>query len=110
MTWLVGLVPLAAIGAIVIVASRRASRRYAPLVVVLGWLAALGTWLGGSAASSRIATGALAIGLTGFWLVDRGIPGNRRRPTWLTLGGAALVLLSIAVSVVLGRLFGLAAS
>lgn len=106
MTWLVGLVPLAAIGAVVIVASPRASRRYAPLVVILGWLAALGTWLCRQADATVIVTWSLAVGLTGFWLADRGIPGNRRRPAWLRVVAVVLVMLSVAACVGLGRLLG----
>lgn len=99
--WLgTGLVLLTALGSVAIAVSRRASRRLAPVVVMLGWLAAGAVWLTRPAEASGITTLAqilalaLAIGLAIFWLVDRGIPANRSRPSWLS--GVAVLLVVIA--------------
>ena len=111
------LLPLAALGAIVMVAWPRFSRRYGPLVVIAGVVATLaafvakeadeefalrvgvppeheeyGSWLPWAAA-------AFFLLLLAFWLVDRGIPMNRSRPGWVILLGVVLVLASIGVIV-----------
>ena len=41
--------------------------------------------------------GALLIAATGFWLFDRGVPGNRPRPGWLRAWAVLLVVIAIAV-------------
>ena len=41
--------------------------------------------------------GALLIAATGFWLFDRGVPGNRPRPGWLRVWAVLLVVIAIAV-------------
>jgi uncharacterized membrane protein len=107
------LVPLSALGAVLMVVWRSFSRRYAPLVTIIAAIAA-GSAVVAKEAGERLATRvsappahvdqgsvlpAIAIGLfllIGiFWLVDRGIPMNRPRPLWLTLIGVLLVIVSV---------------
>ena len=40
---------------------------------------------------------ALLVVVTGFWLFDRGIPGNRPRPGWLRAWAVLLVLMAAVV-------------
>jgi hypothetical protein len=111
------LLPLAALGAIWITVSRRASRRFAAVIVPLAWIGAVASliaedtgWLlaeqvglpqehATMADSLPVFALLLAASITGFWLVDRGIPGNRRRPPWFVGAGICLDLLAIAVIV-----------
>jgi len=86
---------LAGLGIVVIVIWVRLSRRWAPTVVIASWLAFVGTWWLMSSGDAAMATGLLAVGATGFWLIDRGIPGNRRRPTWFKLYATCLVGLAV---------------
>jgi len=107
------LVPLAAVGAILMVAARGFSRRYASLVVVIAGVAfasavvakesgeqltkQLGTPTEHAALGQVMPVVALVLfGLaTVFWLVDRGIPMNRYRPLWLTLLGVAVIVVAL---------------
>lgn len=83
------LLPLSAIGAVLMVASRRFSRRFAPVVVAVAGAGGVAALVGGV---TWMVLGYLG-GLTAFWLVDRGIPGNRpRSPLALVLA----TLVSIA--------------
>lgn len=109
------LLPLAAAGAIWMTVSRRASRRFAPVIVPIAWagfvaclLAEDSGWAraqqvglpqGHVAMADSLPTLALllAASITGFWLVDRGIPGNRRRPVWFVGAGICLDLLAVVV-------------
>ena len=90
---------LAAIGSMAIVVSVKASRRLSALVALVAWLSVLSAW-GTQVArwTSIVATG-LAVAATAFWLVDRGIPGNRRRPKWFKAYAVGLLLLAIATTV-----------
>ena len=107
------LVPLSALGAVLMVLRRSFSRRYASLVVIFaagGAGAAVVAKLSGEQLTKRVGTPAthvelgslmplIAIGLfiliTAFWLFDRGIPMNRARPIWLSILGGVLVLASV---------------
>ncbi len=108
------LVPLAALGTILVAAWRSFSRRAAVLVVLVAWAGLLGV-VAATASGQRLAAqatsghaseaaplpwsaGAMALLLTAFWLVDRGVPGNRPRPWWLWLLGAAAVLAGVAAA------------
>ena len=105
------LVPLTALGAILMVLWRSFSRRFAPLVVVVAAIAAGGALVAkesgeqlalrvGGGPPNHIAlgrwmplfAGALFVLVLAFWLVDRGIPMNRPRPLWVKLLGAALIV------------------
>lgn len=107
------LVPLTAIGAVLMALWPRFSRRFGVLVVIVGLVAAASSWLarvsGGTLAESvgvtqehsewghRMPVAAAVLGALTlvFWLVDRGIPGNRRRPWWLIIMAVVLVLIAI---------------
>lgn len=111
------LLPLAALGAIWITVSRKASRRFAAVIVSIAWIGAVASLLAedsGWALAERVGLPQehaamadslptfallLAASITGFWLVDRGIPGNRPRPPWFIGAGICLDLLAIAVIV-----------
>jgi hypothetical protein len=101
-TWIsVGLLALTAVGTVVIVISVRASRRMSAAVAGTSWAAAVMSWWTVRAVEGDVLVcGALALAVTAFWLVDRGIPGNRRRPIWFTIFAVAMVLLAV-VSLVL---------
>lgn len=108
------LVPLAALGAILMAFLPRFSRRFGPLVVVVSVVAAASAWLarvtGGTLNETvsvseehaewghqmPVAAVALALLTVVFWLFDRGVPSNRSRAWWLK----ALALLVVLVSVV----------
>ena len=91
---------LVGLGIVAIVLRVRLSRRWAPMIVIASWLAFVGTWWLMSSGDAAIANGLLAVAVTGFWLIDRGIPGNRRRPPWFKLYATCLVGLAV-VSVTL---------
>lgn len=107
------LVPLTALGAILMALFPRFSRRFGVLVVIVGIIGAVSAWIarvsGGTLATSvpvtaehsewghrmPLAAAALAVLTIVFWLFDRGIPGNRRRPWWLIVLGVVLVVVSL---------------
>jgi len=101
-TWIsVGLLALTAVGAVVIVLSARASRRMAAAVAGIAWAAAVMSWWTVRAVEGDVLVcGALALAVTAFWLVDRGIPGNRRRPLWFKVFAVAMVLLAVVSLVI----------
>lgn len=104
------LVPLAAIGALVMVLRPRLSKRFGVIVVIGAVLAAVASVVakesGEALARVRPVSGdhvmagdvvpfpviAFAVLLTVFWLFDRGVPGNRSRPLWLRLFGIIVVV------------------
>jgi cell division protein FtsW (lipid II flippase) len=112
------LVPLAAVGAVLMALWPRFSRRFGVLVVIVAVIAALSSWLarvsGGTLAETvqvteehselghrmPIAAIALAVIVLIFWLFDRGIPGNRRRPWWLVVLAVVLVVIAVAATYV----------
>jgi uncharacterized membrane protein len=105
------LVPLTAIGAVLMAFSPRFSRRFGVAVTILGGVAfvsAAAAKLSGeefaetvavapehAAAGDRVPLAALVLGILvlALWLIDRGIPGNRSRPVWV-------VILAVVVAVV----------
>jgi hypothetical protein len=108
------LVPLAAAGAILMAVWRSFSRRFAPLVVIVAAMGAGGALVSkesGEKLAVRIGggppthmdlgkwmpliAGVLFLVILVFWLVDRGIPMNRRRPLWLTLLGVVMILVAL---------------
>ena len=107
------LLPLATIGAILMVAWPSFGRRFGVLVVIFAGIGAvsalvargsgeqlakrvgtpvphadLGTWL------PAIAFGFLAV-VTAYWLFARGVPQNRPRPGWLVGLGVVVILVSL---------------
>ena len=111
------LVPLAALGALAMALSPRLSRRYGGLVVVTGIAAFIASFVAkeaGEALALRVGQPGqhaqlgdvvpllallLALGIAAFWLVDRGIPGNRSRPWWLRLAAVALIVIAVLATV-----------
>ena len=110
------LIPLSAIGAILIAARPKALRFFgvktviaAAVGVVAGVISGmlrkgLGqdvTWSGNYVEYRNIfpiaALGFLFL-LTIFWLIARGVPLNRERPLWLKVVGATLILVAIGIS------------
>jgi hypothetical protein len=107
------LVPLAAIGAILMAAWPSFSRRFGPLIVVIAALGAGASFVAkesGEQFAKRVGTplphadygkwmpvfaGALFVLVLAFWLVDRGIPMNRSRPAWLVVVAVVLVVLAL---------------
>lgn len=104
------LVPLAAVGLMLMAVRPAFSRRFGVLVVIVagvGALASVAAKLSGDELAERVGTpevhaelgdlmpwvalGLFALGLL-FWLVDRGIPGNKPRPGWLVVYAILLVL------------------
>lgn len=86
---------LAAVGTMAVIVSVRASRRISAVVALIAWLAALSAWATAvTTGMAMVATG-LALAVTAFWLVDRGIPGNRRRPAWFKAYAISLLLLAL---------------
>lgn len=112
------LLPLASIGSIAMAASTAWSRRFGSLTVVVAWLALaaavvaratgwqladeVGLPFSHATAGTAVLVAAIVVALaaTGFWLVDRGIPGNRRRPAWFRWCAVALVIACVAAGVV----------
>ncbi|MBK9738539.1 MAG: hypothetical protein IPO93_03275 [Actinobacteria bacterium] len=110
------LVPLVALGAILMAFWPSFSRRFGTLIVVVAAGAAAasvvakesGEQLAGRVGSpephvdlgSRMPLFAIGLFLVllVFWLFDRGIPMNRPRPTWLKLLAALLVVVSLAAT------------
>lgn len=111
--WVVVLVPLAGIGAIVMVFRPSFSRRFGVIVVVLSFISLIASFiarLSGQHLASRkgypephTTLGEVMPAIVGvftavtliFWLFDRGVPGNRARPFWLKAMGALLLVVSV---------------
>jgi hypothetical protein len=110
------LVPLAAVGAVLMALRPSFSRRFGVLVVIVAGVAvpaALVAKESGERLARRIGVpvlhqelgsvmpwvaAALFLGILVFWLVDRGIPMNRQRPLWLKLLAALLVLAAVGAT------------
>ncbi len=109
------LIPLSAIGAILIAARPKALRFFgvktviaAAVGVVAGVISGMlrkglgqdATWSGNYVEYRNIfpipALGFLFL-LTIFWLIARGVPLNRNRPLWLKVVGATLILAAIGI-------------
>ncbi len=107
------LVPLTALGAILMAAVPSFSRRFGPLVVLVGGAAAATCFVAkasGEQLAARVGlpeqhasvaddmplvATVLFVLLLVFWLFDRGIPLNRSRPFWLVLLAVALAVMSV---------------
>ena len=110
------LLPLAAIGAILMALWPKFSRRFGVLVVIIAVVAAGSALLAKESGESLVRTVSAstehmdlgqrmplaAITLAGltviFWLFDRGIPSNRTRPWWLM--ALAVILAIVAIGAV----------
>lgn len=110
------LVPLSAIGAILMAASPTFSRRFGTIVVLLAGIGAVTSIvakLSGEQLAERVGTpdphaslGSVmpyfAIGLfilvLVLWLVDRGIPANKSRPLWLIVFAVVVVIGAIVAT------------
>lgn len=81
---------LTAVGSLVMVLAPAVSRRYGGFAVLLAGVAA------GAGAVADLLPVAAGLGLVvvvaAFWLVDRGIPLNRRRPGWLVALGVVMLV------------------
>jgi hypothetical protein len=115
------IVPLTALGAILMAVHRNFSRRFGVLVA-LGGLVSIGSALLAKEAGEQLARviavtpdhfswgnrapiwiGLFGLAVIGFWVFERGIPANRPRPVWLRVAAGGIVVLSvIATLVVLG--------
>ena len=107
------LIPLSALGAVLMVLRASFSRRFGSLIVVVagsGALSAIVAKQSGLALAERVGTpqqhaelgevmpfiaGGLFVLLLVFWLFDRGIPANRSRPGWLIALGILVMLASM---------------
>ena len=110
------LIPLSAIGAILIAARPKALRLFGAATVIGAAVGAVATVISktsGQNLSQRVgwpqehvdygnifpiaALGFLFL-LTIFWLIARGVPLNRERPLWLKVVGATLISVAIGIS------------
>ncbi len=111
------LMPLVAVLAILMVISSRFSRRFGPIVVALGFIA-VGAALVAKESGEQLLrhveasahhielgsrtplyAGLYFLLLLGFWLLDRGIPGNRRRPAFVVILGVLLAIASVLICI-----------
>ncbi|MDD2819337.1 MAG: hypothetical protein PHN51_11165 [Candidatus Nanopelagicales bacterium] len=111
------LVPLTALGAILMAVMPRFSRRFGPLVA-LGAFISMGSAVLAKEAGEQLALvkdvsadhlrwgdqAPLWVGLFGlvvivFWFFDRGIPANRSRPMWLRMLAFVVIALSLVATV-----------
>ena len=111
------LVPLTALGAVLMAVMPKFSRRFGPLVA-LGALVSIGSSVLAKEAGEQLARvkpvtadhlrwgdqAPLWVGLFGlvvivFWFFDRGIPANRPRPLWLRILAIVVVVLSLVATV-----------
>ncbi len=108
------LVPLTALGAILMAVRPDFSRRFGTLVVIVGFVAAAscvvakesGEQLARHVGSPQphvdlgdvmpLVAGGLFLLVLVFWLFDRGIPANKSRPMWLILLAGVVVIASLA--------------
>lgn len=108
------LVPLAAIGAVIMALRPHFSRRFGVLVIAVGLAGLIAAFIArqsGEQLASRIGypdphtelgsvlpaiVGVFVAILVVFWLFDRGVPGNRARPTWLKVMAALVAMAAIA--------------
>lgn len=111
------LVPLTAVGAVLMAVMPKFSRRFGPLVA-LGALISIGSAVLAKEAGEQLAkvksvsadhlawgdqaplwVGLFGLLVIGFWFFDRGIPANRQRPMWLRLAAIAVIVLSIVATI-----------
>jgi len=110
------LIPLSAIGAILIAARPKALRLFGAATVIgatVGVIASVVAELSGNALAGRvgwseehaaygdvfpIAAWVFLVLLVVFWIFARGVPLNRNRPLWLKVFGAVLILAAIGIT------------
>lgn len=110
------LLPVAAVGAVVIVLRRSLIHRLGLAVVVVAGLGTAAAWvsrLSGMELASRVGSPQphvqyghdLPIYATGFflavlayWLFARGVPGNRSRPWWVIALGVIAVIAAVGIT------------
>lgn len=110
------LLPVAAIAAIVIVLRRSLIHRLGAATVIVSGLGTIAAWVSrfsGAELASRVGNPQPHVELghdlpvhatvffllvTAYWLVARGIPGNRARPWWVTVLGIVVILASIGIT------------
>lgn len=109
------LLPLAAVGSVIMVARARFTKRFGVVFVMAAWAGALSALLARytgeelaktvPAIAEHVEDGGrlpfialgFAVVITAFWLFDRGIPGNRPRPWWLWALAVALIVLAVVM-------------
>ena len=110
------LVPLAAIGAVLMAVRPAFSRRFGSIVVIIAGIGAAASLVAkesGEQLALRVgepdphvelgdvmplfASGLLVLVLV-FWLFDRGIPANRSRPAWLVVLAVVMVIGAVAAT------------
>jgi hypothetical protein len=107
------LIPLGALGAILMALRSSFSRRFGSLVVIVAGVGAASAYVAkesGDKLAQRVGTpevhsdlghqmpiiaGVLFVIVLAFWLVDRGIPANKSRPVWLTILGVVMIVVSL---------------
>lgn len=107
-------VPVAALASIIMAIRPQFSRRFGVAIVSLAIIAAIMSFIS-KASGDRLAARlgyepqphtelgntlpifvtVFALLLLVFWLFDRGVPGNRRRPTWLKVFAVAVVVAAL---------------
>ena len=111
------LLPLTAVLAVLMAISPRFSRRFGPVVVALGFIS-LGSALLAKESGEQLLrhvesspnhvqlgsrtplyAGLYFLVLLGFWLLDRGIPGNRGRPAFVIILGVLLAIASVLICI-----------
>lgn len=109
------LLPLAALGAVIMVVRARFNKRFGVVFVIAAWVGALSAFLARHTGEELAETvpvladhvqdgGRLpfialvfTVLITIFWLFDRGIPGNRPRPWWLWVLALALIIMAVVL-------------
>lgn len=107
------LVPLTAVGALLMALRPRFSKRFGVIVVIGAILSAVSAFLATESGEMLVRTRPVsgehvvagdavtlpvlgfAVLLTVFWLFDRGVPGNRARPLWLKALAVVVVIAAI---------------
>lgn len=110
------LLPLTGLGAVLISLKPAWARRFGIIVVLVGLVALVSTVVAkesGERLAARVGlpephaelgdrlplfAAVLFVLVTILWLIDRGIPGNRRRPVWV-MGLAALVVVVSIITI-----------
>ncbi|MDD2858564.1 MAG: hypothetical protein PHU75_07800 [Candidatus Nanopelagicales bacterium] len=111
------IVPLTALGAVLMAVHRNFSRRFGVLVAI-GGLVSIGSAVLAKEAGEQLARvvavtadhyswgsrapiwiGLFGLSAIGFWAFERGIPANRPRPVWLRIAAGVVVLLAILATI-----------
>ena len=110
------LIPLSAVGAILIAARPKALRLFGAATVIgatVGVVASVISKTSGQNLAQRvgwpqehvdygnifpIAALAFLLLLVVFWFIARGVPLNRNRPLWLKVFGAALIVVAVGIT------------